>query len=82
MKKVEVDYEARISSGEFKIVFINPQNKITNVFEGTGKGNKQINLDKGKTRVKIVAKDARGDLRFHVTSKDNVNIKYVGRVHK
>lgn len=77
--RIEVNYQVDIDSGKFKIVFINAKNQIIDVLEGEGTGTKGINLEPGVSRVKLVADDAKGELRFNITTKDKINIKYVGK---
>ncbi len=54
------DYELELKKGDLKLVIIDPQNKITTVFEQNGKGkitgSENFKLSKGHYRMKLVSK--------------------------
>lgn len=68
---IELSYIVEMVSGKFKIVFIDPMDKVTNLVEGTASGTKTIQLKKGRNRIKMVGDQAYlYRLLFHITEPD------------
>lgn len=72
-----IKYNVNITSGKFKIVLINPNDEITTVIEGTGEGTKDIELSSGESRIKLVGKDAKGEIEIDIDSNDYVKTNHV-----
>lgn len=72
---VDLNYDAKIDSGKFKIIFIDPDNKVTIIREGSGSSNITLNLSKGRNRIKIVGSSAKGEVDMKLKSGSGVIIK-------
>lgn len=71
--EITVDYDSTIDKGDFKVVLAYPDSKeVENIFEGTERGNKTIKLKKGESRLKLVGKNAAGDLKISLTEPKNI----------
>lgn len=77
--EITVNYDSTINNGEFKVVLAYPDKKeVENILEGTEQGKKTIKLKKGECRLKLVGKNADGDLKISLTETKNIekiNIK-------
>lgn len=71
---VSINYNMKVSSGNLKLVIINPNNVVTVLQEGTGKEERKIEIIQGVSRLKIVGNDAIGKLQISVQSQENVKI--------
>lgn len=74
---ISINYNANIVSGKFKLVLINPDDEVTTIVEGTGKGTKKISLGNGEGRLKLVGKNAKGDIELSIDTKDDIEIEYL-----
>lgn len=74
---ISINYNANIISGKFKLVLINPDDEVTTIVEGTGKGTKKISLGNGESRLKLVGKNAKGDIKLSIDAKDDIEIEYL-----
>lgn len=71
--EITVNYDSTIKNGNFKVVLAYPDTKeIENISEGTEQGNKTIKLKKGESRLKLVGKNAAGDLKIALTETKNL----------
>ena len=71
--EITVNYDSTINNGDFKVVLAYPDTKeIENISEGTEQGNKTIKLKKGESRLKLVGKNAAGDLKISITETKNL----------
>lgn len=71
---IKIDYDSKVSSGDFKIVIINPNDKIIKVIEGTQRGSVDVEILKGKNRIKIVGKGAKGTINLKINASEEVSI--------
>lgn len=71
---IKIDYKSEILEGKFKVVLIEPTDKIINIIEQSATGNKEISIIKGKSRIKMVGDDAKGKLQWTMLSSNDVNI--------
>lgn len=53
---IKIEYDSKVSSRKFKIVIIKSNDKIIKVIEGTQKGSVDVEVLKGRNRIKIVGK--------------------------
>ncbi|MBP3040535.1 hypothetical protein J9303_13675 [Bacillaceae bacterium Marseille-Q3522] len=67
-------YDSTVNNGDFKAVLINPEKEIENIFEGSQQGDKTIKLTVGKYRLKIVCRDANGEIKISIDNPKNVAI--------
>ena len=66
-----IDYDSKISKGDFKVVIISPQKEVSTILDQSASGSKDINIKKGTSRIKIVGKNAKGKLKLKLKySKD------------
>lgn len=72
---ISVNYNVNITSGKFKIVLISPDNEVITILEGSGEGNKEILLTNGKSRLKLVGNNAKGNIEISINTKNNIKIK-------
>lgn len=68
---VNIDFEAEILEGKFKIVLITPKEEVLNISENTEKGNFRIIAPEGNYIIKIVGNSASGRVTIK-TSKGNL----------
>lgn len=69
---IKVDFKTDISSGNFKIVLIDPNDNVTDILEKSASVNKEIELPSGKSRIKIVGYNAKGNINLTVSSDNDV----------
>ena len=72
---VVFNFESVIDNGDFKVVLITPDNEVVNILEGTKKVSETISLKDGTSRIKLVGRKARGEIKIKIDSGENVDIK-------
>lgn len=72
-----IDYDLDLDKGRFKCVLITPDDEVINIFEDEDKDNKTIELPEGKSRIKIVGKEAKGKVAIAIVSMEDVNIQEI-----
>lgn len=72
---VNIEYDIKIERGNFKVVLINPDNKVTTIAEGSKSGKEELKLQNGKSRVKVVGNNAKGAIKLSVKGGENVKIR-------
>ncbi len=73
-QEIEIEYLTKITSGDFGIVLILPDNEVVTILNGSQEGTGTFNIKKGLNRIKILGKESTGDIRIKV-SGDNLRIK-------
>ncbi len=73
-QEIEIDYLSKITSGDFGIVLILPDNEVVTILNGSQEGTGTFSIKKGLNRIKILGKESTGDIRIKV-SGDNLRIK-------
>lgn len=68
-EEIMLKYNSNVNSGDFKVVLINPKKEIENILEGTQQGDKTIKLTKGKYAIKIVGRNAKGEIKIAKSKK-------------
>ncbi|KOA18849.1 hypothetical protein CLHOM_27880 [Clostridium homopropionicum DSM 5847] len=63
-QEIILKYNSNVKSGDFKLVLINPKKEIENILVGTQQGDKTIKLTKGKYVIKIVGRNAKGEINI------------------
>jgi len=63
-EEIMLKYNSNVKGGEFKVVLINPKKEIENILVGTKQGDKTIKLTKGKYVIKIVGRNAKGEINI------------------
>ncbi len=57
--------QSTIEEGDFKVVLITPEDEIINILEDTSGGTKSIILKKGISKIKLVGKKAKGEVKIN-----------------
>ena len=71
---IKLSYNSNISGGKFKVVLITPQEQVIDIIDQASAGEKEIKLVSGKSRIKIVGDDARGNLKMELFGEEGVKI--------
>lgn len=74
-----MDYDIELISGDFKIVSISPDNKVTTLVEGSGSGTVEIPLGEGINIIKFVGRrKSIANVSIHINNiySDNSNATY------
>lgn len=75
---ITIEYNSQVDKGDFKLVIIDPQNKVENIFEYSGEGTEIIDIKKGKSRIKIVGKESKGEFSLKINKyNDGIVIRKV-----
>ncbi|SHE80315.1 hypothetical protein SAMN02745195_01155 [Thermoanaerobacter uzonensis DSM 18761] len=77
---VTIKFDSKVDKGKFKLVFITPENKVINVFEQSGKGEKTIQTEKGKSRIKIVGNNAKGQIEINIKTSGYAMLKKIQNI--
>lgn len=72
---VNLEYESEILKGEFKVLLITSNNEIVNILEGSNKGNNNIKIPTGDSKIRIVGNKSTGNLKINITSTNDMEIK-------
>lgn len=72
--KIKIDFNTKIKNGNFKVVFIDTNNNITKILEGTLQGSVDLDVLKGTGRIKFVGRDAAGEISLKIYPADDVEI--------
>jgi hypothetical protein len=72
---VNIEYDLKIERGNFKVVLISPDNKVTTIAEGNKSGKEELKLQDGKSRVKVVGNNAKGAIKLSAKGGENVKIR-------
>lgn len=72
---VNLKFKASIKNGKFKTVLITSDDKVTTIFEQDKDSNSDLKLKKGKNRIKIVGKDAKGSIELKLKADENVTVQ-------
>lgn len=72
---IEIEYNSVIEKGKLKVVLISPSNNITNIFEQSQSGVKEIKLEPGTSRIKIVGLDAVGNIQLKFKKDELIELK-------
>lgn len=73
--EITINYHSTVDNGKFKVVLANPKKEeVEDILEGTEEGNKTIKLSKEEYRIKIVGKNAEGQIKLSINENKNVEI--------
>lgn len=72
---IKLQYDSEILDGEFKILLITPKNEIVNILSGNSKGDINIKIESGQSKIRIVGYKSTGSFKMNVISSDGVGIK-------
>ncbi len=75
---ISINFSSNIELGSFKVVLIDPHNNITKILEQSQEGTEVYKVKKGNNRIKIVAREAKGKLKLHITpERDELEIDII-----
>jgi uncharacterized protein YxeA len=69
-----VDYFSQIEKGKLKLVIIQPDDSVQTIFEGSGEEKVEVLLKKGSNRIKVVGKNAKGEINFKILASDDLRV--------
>ena len=72
---VVFSFESIVDKGDFKVVLITPDDEVINIVDGIKEGSETILLKEGTSRIKLVGKKAKGEIKLKIESGENVDIK-------
>lgn len=72
--EIKIDYNSLVKSGNFKVVLVTPEQEITTIAEQSSKGAFIVAAPKGKYRVKIVGKNAIGNIQVDLLTHEENKI--------
>ena len=72
-----VDYDATVSDGDFKIVFVDEKN-VDTVCEGTARGSRVFTLDRGEYALKAVGAHASAEIAFELQASEGITAVATG----
>lgn len=71
---ININYDANISSGKFKVVLVTPEDKVITLLEGSGSDSKEVKINKGENRIKIVGSNTKGSVEISLKTTDQAAI--------
>lgn len=71
---IDIDYSSNIDSGDLKLVMVSPEDNIIKIFEGSDNGTISVPIIKGKNRIRIVGRDAKGSITIEILADENLKI--------
>ena len=72
--EVNIDFDSRVSSGDFKAVIVTPEHEVISFAESSGKGTQKIQAQKGKYSIKIVGRNAKGHIKFDLSAGEGTDV--------
>ena len=69
------EFVSDVKSGDFKVVFISPENEVTTILQQDETGLQSVVLKEGISRVKIVGLDSSGELTLTVNAEEKIIIR-------
>lgn len=75
--KMKLVSEINTDNDDFKIVLINSNRKVHNLFEGTGEYNKEIELEEGIYILKMVSKGSKGTFNIEFEDTEDIGIELI-----
>jgi hypothetical protein len=72
-----VEYDVKLEKGDFKVVLIDPDNKIIAIVSGQKAGEQEVKVKSGNSRIKIVGKNAKGQVKINITGNKDLKIKRI-----
>jgi hypothetical protein len=72
---ITINYKSEIKSGSFKAVIIAPDNEVNLIFENSQSDKKDFLIKEGKTRIKIIGNEAKGELNLNLKLDKQMKLK-------
>jgi len=71
------NFESIVDKGDFKVVLITPDNEIIEIVNGGKEGNEIVKLKEGTSRVKLVGRKSKGQIKMDIEAEENIKIKTI-----
>lgn len=73
---MKLDINSKITNGKFKIILVSPHNEVSSICNRSYKKIKEIKLEEGKSRIKLVGLGAEGTLNLKINdfNKQDINL--------
>lgn len=71
------NFESIVDKGDFKVVLITPEDEIVEIVNGEQGGSETIQLKEGKSRVKLVGRKAKGQIKMNIEAGEDIKIKAI-----
>lgn len=71
---LHINFQSIIASGEFKVLLITPSDEIVTILEQSKSNEKDIQISEGISKIKIVGRDAKGELKMTLTANPWLDI--------
>jgi len=69
-----IEYTSQIKKGKLKLVLIHPDDTIETIFNGSGENTVNVPVKKGNNRIKIVGKNATGEINFKLQTSEELRV--------
>lgn len=76
-EEIVLNLKTSIDKGDFKIVLISPEDKVTDIVIGTNELNETFKLEKGTSRIKLVGKQSGGKIDIRIDVGEGVEIRHI-----
>ena len=74
---ITFQYSSKVDKRKFKCVLITPKDKVIDVFEQSGEGEKSLDIPEGKNRIKIIGNNASGEIKLEIAADGDCVVKNV-----
>lgn len=71
------EYTSNVKSGDFKVVLIDPEDRVSVLVNGSMDGSQSFRLSPGEYRVKVVGRKTDGQIKFTLSLDADVVLKRV-----
>jgi len=72
--KVDFEFDSMVDAGDFKVVLVTPDKEVVTLLSGTKQGAATQELTPGKYAVKLVGRNAGGQLSLSLMTGSNVSL--------
>jgi len=72
--EVDFEFNSTVDDGDFKVVLVTPDKEIVTLLTGTQQGTATQELTQGKYAVKLLGRNADGQINLSLTPGPNVNL--------
>lgn len=71
------NFESIVDKGDFKVVLITPDDEIVEIVNGEKEGSETIKLKEGISRVKLVGRKSKGQIKMDIDAGEEIKIKAI-----
>jgi hypothetical protein len=72
--QISLEFDSTVASGDFKVVLVTPEQEIEEVLVGEQAGDQTFDLTAGKTVLRLIGREASGQIVLEITQSQNVEI--------